>query len=147
MLSFNPLDAIRPYLWAVKAGAIMIALTAVFVSGYGHGKDRQAAKDQERIDNLATARDAAQAEAAENLRAANACGQLLSDVNDQSQRQIDEAARAKAAAQQAAARAEAAAAAGQRRAVAAEKALQDAKSTPACRSQLEMPLCDAIPLL
>lgn len=144
MLSADPIrpyaDLIRVALWCLLAGGL-------FVTGCNHGQDRQAAKDQERIDNLATARDAAQAEAAENLRAANACGQLLSDVNDQSQRQIDEAARAKAAAQQAAARAEAAAAAGQRRAAAAEKALQDAKSTPACRSQLEMPLCDAIPLL
>lgn len=144
MLSIDP---IRPYLWAVKAGAIMIALTAVFVSGYGHGKDRQAAKDQERIDNLATARDAAQAEAAENLRAVNACGVLLEDVNRQTQASIDAAELARKAAAAAASRAEAVAAAGQRRAAAAEKALQDAKSTPACRSQLEMPLCDAIPLL
>lgn len=144
MLSIDP---IRPYLWAVKAGAILIALTAVFVSGYGHGKDRQEAKDQERIGNLAKARDDARAESDENLRAANACGQLLSDINDQTQRQIDEAARSKAAAQQAAVRAEAAAVAGQRRAAAAEKALADAKVTPVCRSQLELELCPAIPLL
>lgn len=140
-------DPIRPYADLIRVGLWCLLAGGLFVTGCNHGKDRQAAKDQERISNLATARDAAQAEAAENLRAANACGQLLSDVNDQSQRQIDEAARAKAAAEQAARRAETAAAAGQRRAVAAEKALQDAKSTPVCRSQLEMPLCDAIPLL
>ena len=144
MLSIDPL---RPYLWAVKAGAILVLLAVVFVSGCNHGKDRQAGKDQQRIDNLAQARDRAQADADENLRAASACGQLLSDINDQTQRQIDEAANAKREAEQAASRAEAAALAGQRRAVAAERALQDAKSTPACRSQLEMPLCDAIPLL
>jgi len=147
MLSFNPLDSIRPYLWAVKVGAIMIALTAVFISGYGHGKDRQAAKDQERIDNLATARDAAQAEAAENLRAANAAGQLLKDVNRQTQASIDAAEAARKAAAAAASRAEAAAAEGQRRATAAEKALQAAKSQINCRSQLEVELCAAIPLL
>lgn len=141
------LDPIKPYADLIRVGLWCLLAGGLFVTGCNHGKDRQAAADQERIGNLAKARDDAQAEAAENLRAANACGQLLSDINDQSQRQIDEAARAKTAAQQAANRAEAAAAAGQRRAVAAEKALQDAKTTPACRSQLEMPLCDAIPLL
>lgn len=141
------LDPIRPYADLIRVGLWCLLAGGLFVTGCNHGKDRQAAKDQERIGNLAKARDEAQADAAENLRAANACGQLLSDINDQTQRQIDEAARAKAAAQQAASRAEAAAAAGQRRAAAAEKALQDAKSTPACRSQLELELCPAIPLL
>jgi hypothetical protein len=140
-------DQLRPYAQLIRWGLWALLAGGLFVTGCNHGKDRQAAKDQERIGNLATARDRAQADADENLRAAHACGQLLSDINDQTQRQIDEAANAKRAAEQAASRAEAAAAAGQRRAVAAEKALQDAKSTPACRSQLEMPLCDAIPLL
>lgn len=144
MLSLDPL---RPYFWALKAGSAVLALSVVFVSGCNLGEDRQSAKDHGRIDNLARARDGAQAAAAENLRAANACGQLLSDINDQTQRSIDDAARAKAAAEQAASRAEAAAVAGQRRAAAAEQALQEAKTTPACRSQLEMALCDFIPLL
>lgn len=144
MLSLDPL---RPYIWALKAGAAVLVLSVVLVSGCNFGEDRQAAKDQGRIDNLVRSRDSAQAEAAENLRAANACGQLLSDINDQTQRSIDDAARAKAAAEQAASRAEAAAVAGQRRAVAAEKALQAAKTTPACRSQLEVQLCESIPLL
>lgn len=141
------LDPFRPYIWAVKAGAAVLVLSVVLVSGCNLGEDRQAARDQGRIDNLVRARDGAQAEAAENLRAANACGQLLSDINDQTQRSIDDAARAKAAAEQAASRADAAAVAGQRRAAAAEKALQDAKTTPACRSQLEVLLCESIPLL
>lgn len=144
MLSIDP---IRPYADLIRVGLWCLLAGGLFVTGCNHGQDRQADKDQERIGNLAKARDDAQAEASENLRAANACGLLLSDVNDQSQRQIDDAARAKAAAQQAAARAEAAAAAGRRRAVAAEKALQDAKSTPECRSQLEIELCSSIPLL
>jgi hypothetical protein len=140
-------DPLRPYAQLIRWGLWALLAGGLFVTGCNHGKDRQVARDQERIDNLAKARDSAQADAAENLRAANACGQLLSDVNDETLRQVEEAKRAKAAAEQAASRAQAAAAAGQRRAVAAEKALQDAKSTPACRSQLEMPLCDAIPLL
>lgn len=144
MLSLDPL---RPYIWALKVGGAALVLSVAFVSGCHRGEERQAAKDQDRIDNLVRARDGAQAEAAENLRAANACGQLLSDINDQTQRSIDDAARAKAVAEQAASRAEAAAVAGQRRAAAAEKALQDAKTTPACRSQLEVQLCESIPLL
>lgn len=140
-------DPIRPYVNLIRWGLWALLAGGLFVTGCNHGKDVQAAKAEERLDNLAKARDRAQEEAAENLRAANACGQLLSDINDQTQRQIDEAARAKAAAEQAASRAEEAAAAGQRRASAAEKALQAAKTTPACRSQLEMALCDSIPLL
>lgn len=144
MLTADPLkpyaDLIRVGLWCLLAGGL-------FVTGCNHGKDRQQAKDQASIEHTEKALAKAEADAAENLRAANACGQLLSDINKQSQRQIDEAARAKTAAQQAASRAEAAAAAGRRRAAAAEKALQDAKSTPACRSQLEVQLCESIPLL
>ncbi|MGH3802378.1 MAG: hypothetical protein ACRDTD_20040, partial [Pseudonocardiaceae bacterium] len=133
-------DLIRVGLWCLLAGGL-------FVTGCNHGKDRQQAKDQASIERTEKALGKAEADAAENLRAANACGQLLSDINDQTQRQIDEAARAKVAAEQAASRAEAAAAAGQRRAAAAEKALAEAKATPVCRSQLELELCPAIPLL
>jgi hypothetical protein len=144
VLSLDPIgkyaDLLRWALWAVLAGGL-------FVTGCNHGQTRQTAKDQQRIDNLVSARDSADADAAENLRAANACGLLLNDVNDQSQRQIDEAARAKETAEQAASRAQVAAAAGQRRAKAAEQALQDAKTMPECRTQLEMPLCASIPLL
>ena len=119
----------------------------LFVAGCQRGEEKAAAKAESSITKANEQRDDARKDAAENLRAANACGQLLSDINDQTQRSIDDAARAKAAAEQAASRAEAAAVAGQRRAAAAEKALQDAKNTPACRSQLEMQLCDSIPLL
>lgn len=91
--------------------------------------------------------DGARAEAAENLRAANAAGQLLQEVNRQTQASIDAAEAARKASAAAASRAEAAAVEGQRRVTAAEKALQAAKTTPACRFQLEMELCSSIPLL
>lgn len=140
-------DPIRPYVDVIRWGLWALLAGGLFVTGCNHGKDQQAKSDDERIENLVQARERAQADSDENLRAANACGQLLSDVNDETLRQVEEAKRAKAAAEQAAVRAEAAAKAGQRRAVAAEQALQAAKTTPECRSQLEMPLCASIPLL
>lgn len=140
-------DPIRPYVGLIRV-ALWVALAGgLFVAGCNHGKDRQAEKNQVELAGAAKQTDAARAEAAENLRAANACGQLLQDVNRQTQASIDEAARQKAAAGAAADRAQAAAAESQRRASAAEKALQAAKTTPVCRSQLEMELCSSIPLL
>jgi len=140
-------DPIRPYadlirivLWCLLAGGL-------FVTGCNHGKDNQLRKDVEAITKADEARGKAEADAAENLRAANAAGQLLQEVNRKTQASIDAAELARKAAAEAAGRAEAAAAAGQRRAAAAEKALVDAKATPVCRSQLELELCPAIPLL
>ncbi|MGE8252773.1 MAG: hypothetical protein ACN6RE_08930 [Stenotrophomonas sepilia] len=131
----------------LKLLAALALAGGLFVTGCQHGSDRRAAKDQATIAKADQARAAAEADAAENLRAANACGLLLEDVNRQTQASVDAAARQKAAANEAARRAEAAAAESQRRATAAERALQDAKNQPGCRQQLEQNLCDAIPLL
>lgn len=140
-------DPLRPYadlirwaLWALLAGGL-------FVAGCQRGEDRAAAKAQASIAKAEKQRDDARDQAAENLRAANAAGELLREVNRQTQASIDAAARQKVAADEAARRAEAVAAESQRRATAAEKALAAAKAIPACRSQLEMALCDSIPLL
>lgn len=140
-------DPIRPYadlirwaLWALLAGGL-------FVAGCQRGEDREAAKAQASIAKAEKQRDDARKDAAENLRAANAAGELLQEVNRQTQASIDAAEAARKASDAAARRAEAAAAEGQRRATAAEKALEAAKTQPACRAQLEQILCDSIPLL
>jgi len=141
------LDPLRPYADLLKLLAVLALVGGLFVTGCQHGSDRQAARDQAVIAKADKARAAAEADAAENLRAANACGLLLEDVNRQTQASIDAAARQRAAADEAARQAEAAAAESKRRADKAEQALQAAKSKPACRSQLEMDLCSDIPLL
>lgn len=141
------LDPLRPYADLLKVLAALALAGGLFVTGCQRGEDRQFAKDQATITKADKARAAAEADAAENLRAANAAGQLLQEVNRQAQAAIDESARQKAAANEAARRAEAAAAQSRRRATQAEQALQAAKTTPACRSQLEMALCADIPLL
>lgn len=140
-------DPLAPYAKLIRLGLWCLLAGGLYVAGCQRGEDRQAASDREQIGAVQRQLDGARAEAAENLRAANAAGQLLQEVNRQTQASIDAAEVARKAAAAAASRAEAAAAEGQRRATAAEKALQAAKSTPACRSQLEMALCDSIPLL
>lgn len=140
-------DPLRPYVGLIRVGLWVAAVGAVLLMGAGLGSDYRAKKDQGLIAAAEKQRDKAQASSDENLRAANACGQLLQEVNRQTQASIDAAEAARKASAAAASRAEAAAAEGQRRATAAEKALQAAKSTPACRSQLEMELCSSIPLL
>ncbi len=140
-------DPLLPYVKLIRAGLWVAAVAAVLLMGARLGSDYRAKKDRALIVATEKQRDDARAEAAENLRAANAAGHLLQDVNRQTQASIDAAEMARKAAAAAASRAEAAAAEGQRRASAAEKALQAAKTTPACRSQLEMQLCDSIPLL
>ncbi|MCU1030230.1 hypothetical protein JAK53_13190 [Stenotrophomonas maltophilia] len=140
-------DPLRPYADLLKLLAVLALAGGLFVAGCQRGEDRQFAKDRATIAQADKARAAAEADAAENLRAATAAGQLLQEVNRQTQASIDEAARQRAAANEAARRAEAAAAESKRRATAAERALQDAKNQPGCRQQLEQKLCDAIPLL
>ncbi|MFV7424019.1 hypothetical protein ACNPNN_13200 [Stenotrophomonas geniculata] len=140
-------DPIRPYADLMRWGLAALLASGLFVAGCRRGEDRQAAADREQISAVQRQLDGARAEAAENLRAANAAGELLQEVNRQTQASIDAAEVARKASAAAASRAEAAAAEGQRRATAAEKALQAAKTTPACRSQLEMELCSSIPLL
>lgn len=141
------LDPLRPYADLLKLFAVLALVGGLFVTGCQHGDERRAAKDQATIAKTEKARAAAEADAAENLRAADACGLLLHDVNRQTQASIDASVRQKAAADQAARQAELAAAESKRRADKAEQALQAAKSKPACRSQLEMALCADIPLL
>lgn len=140
-------DPLRPYADLLKLLAVLALAGGLFVAGCQRGEDRQSAKDRATIAQADKARAAAEADAAENLRAATAAGQLLQEVNRQTQASIDEAARQRAAANEAARRAEAAAAESKRRATAAERALQDAKNQPGCRQQLGQKLCDAIPLL
>lgn len=140
-------DPLRPYVGLIRVGLWIAAVAAVLLVGARLGSDYRAKKDQAQIAAAEKQRDKAQANADENLRAANACGQLLHEVNRQTQAAIDESARQKAAANEVARRAEAAAAQSQRRATQAEQALQAAKTQPGCRQQLEQTLCDAIPLL
>lgn len=140
-------DPLRPYAGLLQAGLWCLLAGGLFVTGCNHGKDSQAAKSQKAVTKAEQQRDEALASAAENLRAANACGLLLKDVNRQTEAAINAAASQRAAADEAASRAVAAAAESQRRATAAERALQESKTQPACRQQLEQMLCDAIPLL
>lgn len=140
-------DPLRPYVGLIRIGLWCALAGGIFVAGCQRGTDRQAAADREQIESVLRQLDGARAEAAENLRAANASGELLQEVNRQAQASINAAELARKAAAAAADRAQIAAAEGQRRASAAEKALQAAKTTPACRSQLEIELCSSIPLL
>ncbi|MBA0291044.1 hypothetical protein D7Y39_14605 [Stenotrophomonas maltophilia] len=140
-------DPLRPYVGLIRVGLWVAAVGAVLLIGVRLGSDYRGKKDQALIAAAEKQRDQARANSDENLRAANACGQLLQDVNRQTQLAIDESARQQQAAKEAARQAEAAAAQIQRRLNQAEQALQAAKNQPGCRQQLEQNLCDAIPLL
>ncbi|HDS1579571.1 TPA: hypothetical protein QEL15_001646 [Stenotrophomonas maltophilia] len=126
----------------------MTALFAgVFVAGCQQGVQQQAARSLAQVARIEKARAEAEATAAENLRAANACTGVLAEVDARTRAAIDEAVRQKALAQQQARQVQAAASADRKRAAAATAALQQARQQAACRQQLEQALCDAIPLL
>ncbi len=74
------LDPLRPYADLLKLLAVLALVGGLFVTGCQHGSDRRAAKDQAIIAQADKARAAAEADSAENLRAANACGLLLEGV-------------------------------------------------------------------
>jgi hypothetical protein len=140
-------DPLQPYAKLITAALWAAVAAALILMGARLGSDYRIKKDQALIAAAEKQRDKAQAASDENLRAATAAGQLLQEVNRQTQASIDAAEAARKASDAAARRAEKAAAEGQRRATAAEKALEAAKTQPACRAQLEQTLCDSIPLL
>lgn len=140
-------DPVRPYLDIVRWAIAALVASVLFVSGCNHGQDTQAAKSKADVAKAEGVRDRAMAESAENLRAANACGQLLSDISDATDDAAARAQEQRELAEQAARRATQQAEESRRRATAAERELQESKNQPACRQQLELKLCDAIPLL
>lgn len=141
------LDVLRPYADLAKLLAWAALAGGLFVTGCQHGEGTQVAKNQKAIAKAEQAHAAAEATAAENLRAANACGQLLSDISDATDAAAARAQEQRELAEQAARRATQQAEESRRRATAAERELQESKNQPACRQQLELKLCDAIPLL
>lgn len=93
----------------------------------------------------------ARASLAESLAYAQAqtstCSATLDRVNVDTQRGLAEAAKRAAAGERAASEAEQAAKAARQAKERAESALAAAKRVPACKVQLEMVLCDEVPLL
>lgn len=76
-------DPIRPYADLIRLGLVVLLASGLYVAGCQRGEDRQGAADRAQIDTVQRQLDGARAEAAENLRAANAAGQLLQEVNRQ----------------------------------------------------------------
>ncbi len=127
---------------------VVAALFAgAFVAGCQQGVQQQAARSLAQTARVEKARAGAEARAMENLRAAQACGALLTEVDARTREAIDEASRQKMRAQDQVRQLRAASTADRRRASAAEATLQQAGRQAACRRQLEQTLCDAIPLL
>ncbi|MBB4126234.1 hypothetical protein GGR77_001524 [Xanthomonas translucens] len=133
-------DPARPYLAAIRIGlyVLLVALLAGggFVSGCSRGEHN---KEAEAV--------AANKAAADYLAAANACGQLVAGISQETALAKQRSDEWKRAAEIADARASKAADAAAAKVAAAEKSLQAAKAKPACRSQLAMELCPEIPLL
>lgn len=134
-----------PGTWAaLKWGGIALAVALLFfwVRGLGYDAGQAAGValgDRDRA-QLSARLATAQSDAA-------ACGATLGRVNQETARAIREADARAAAGASAAAQAAAAARDAQEETARASGALTAAKRLPTCRAQLEMPLCDDIPLL
>lgn len=134
-----------PGTWAaLKWGGLALAAALLLFWVRGLGYDAGLAGGIARGDNdraqLSARLAAAQSDAA-------ACGATLGRVNHETARAIREADARAAAGASAAAHAEAAARDALAEVARASGALTAAKRLPTCRAQLEMPLCDDIPLL
>lgn len=123
----NPVTAI---------GVLVLLLVAAFVGGCYRGEH-----------NGETDRLVLQAQAEIGRAELASCAHSLSSVNDATARGIAEADARAARGARAAADAEAEALRAQADAAAALEALARAKRTPTCAAQLEVSLCDSIPLL
>jgi len=133
-------DPLRPYLALIRV-ALYVALAAgIFVAGCSRG-------EHNKQDEAAAKVAKAEKTAADYLGAANACGQVVAEISQETALAKQRSDEWKKAAEIADARASKAADAAAAKVAAVEKALQAAKAKPACRSQLALELCPEIPLL
>lgn len=133
-----------PWLSLIKVAAVLAALSlaGAWVHGMGQRsglRDGLEAGETERM-RLAARVTHTQAELA-------ACGTTLGEVNAATARDLAEAQQRARAGERAAAEAAAAAAAAETERLDLAAALAGARRAPACLAQLEVRLCDAIPLL
>lgn len=140
-------DPLRPYLAAIRVIGYCVLAGAILIGGCKMGQHMERADADSKVAAAGKERDKASKAAADYLAAANACGQVLADINQETKLAQQRAAEWKRAAEIADARASKAADAAAAKVAGAEKALQAAKAKPACRTQLEMALCPEIPLL
>lgn len=120
--------------------AVLAALGWIAWAIRDSGKDAGLAKGEEARAELAAQLATAKAKA-------TTCAGTLNRINDETARGVAEAEERARAAEGAALIADKAAKDAEAEAAKALGALTAAKRTPTCRAQLEMPLCDAIPLL
>jgi len=139
-MAFSIPDPVRPYLALIRVALYVALAGGIFVAGCSRGERN---KQDEAAAKVAKAEKAA----ADYLGAANACGQVVADINEETRLAQARAAEWKRAAEIADKRAAEARADAAAKAAAAERALQAAKAKPACRSQLAIELCPEIPLL
>jgi transcriptional regulator of acetoin/glycerol metabolism len=133
-------DALAPYALLIRIALWVVLAGGLFVTGCRHGEKTATADASKRV-------SAANEVAANYLAAANACGQALSDVSDETRAAEKRAEEQKVVAEAAAAQAAKDTAAAQAKAENAARALQAAKATPTCAAQLAMTLCPEIPVL
>jgi len=133
-------DPLRPYLALIRLGLWCVLAGGLFVAGCRHGEQGQREAN-------AAALSGAQQDAVDNLAAANACGQAMSDVSEQTRLAERKAAEWKQAAGAAEARAGQSRDRREEQIAAAANALEKARAKPTCAAQLEMELCPEIPLL
>jgi hypothetical protein len=133
-------DAIRPYLALIRVALWCLLAGGLFVTGCRHGQETQR-------DANAKALASAERDAANNLAAANACGQALSDISASTREAEQRAQEWRAAANAADAWAGKSAQERDASVAAATRALEKARATPSCAAQLEIELCPDIPLL
>lgn len=133
-----------PWLSLIKVAAVLAALSLAGAWVHGMGQ-RSGLRDGLEAGETERMRLSARVTNAEADLAA--CGTALGRVNAETARALEEAARRERAGDRAVAESEAAQAAAEadRQALAAEHA--EARRAPACLAQLEVRLCDAIPLL
>ncbi|WP_369916523.1 hypothetical protein AB8810_11055 [Xanthomonas sp. NCPPB 3005] len=144
-------DPLRPYLALIRVAlyvALYVALAGgLFVAGCSRGEHNKQADAEKAVAKANVDRQKADKAAADYLAAANACGQVVAEISQETKLAEQRAGEWKKAAEIADVRASKAADAAAAKVAAAEKALQAAKAKPACRSQLALELCPEIPLL
>lgn len=140
-------DPLRPYLALLRWVLIVALALGIFIAGCSRGENNVQAEAAKAVAKAERERDQEAQSAIDNLTAANACGQALSDISDETREAEQRAAEWKAAADSAAARASVSGKDAAAKVAAAAKALDAARARSTCRAQLEMVLCPEIPLL
>lgn len=132
-------DPVAPYASLIKWILITVILVGLPLGGFLKGCSHGEARQQTKVDK-------AKAELATEKQRADGLAETLNTINERTKKQVEAAERRKLNAEKQAAEAQAETEKAKDQVASLQVKLERSKRNPTCKSQLELELCDDIPL-